>query len=83
MTLAELLEAARSLTPAERIELADELMDSVEYGEPDPVLGPTWMAEFRRRIDDIDSGKVELVNHAETIRIARARIADRRARHVA
>ncbi|MCL2466426.1 MAG: addiction module protein [Micrococcales bacterium] len=39
-----------------------------------------WRAELRRRIDDVDSGRVQLVDHDETVRIARARLADLRAR---
>ena len=79
MTLAELIEKARELTPADRVTLANELLDSVE--QPDefaPALDEAWAAQFRQRIDDIESGKVKLVDGSETMHIARERVAARR-----
>lgn len=82
MTLAELIEAGRELTPLERVKLADELLDSVEEtDESDPEVDAAWQAEFRRRLDDVESGRVQLVDGPETMRIARERIAERRATH--
>lgn len=84
MTLAELIAKARELAPADRVKLAHELLDSVEESaEPDPAIDAAWQAELRRRIDDIESGRVRLVDGRETLRIARARIAERRAQHSA
>lgn len=80
MTLAELIEKARELAPADRITLANELLDSVEQpDEFDPTFDGARAAEFRQRIDDVESGKLELVDGCETMCIARARIAARRA----
>jgi len=45
-----LLQELLQLTPAERIELAQELWDSVESGEFPP-LTPDQMAEIDRRIE--------------------------------
>ncbi|WP_415116555.1 addiction module protein [Microbacterium sp.] len=42
-------------------------------------MDAAWQAEFRRRIDDIESGRIQLVDGRETLRIARGRIAERRA----
>jgi len=39
-----------------------------------------WKAELHRRIDDIESGRVQLVSGPETLRLARQRIATRRAK---
>lgn len=79
MTLAELIEKARELTPADRVTLANELLDSVEQpDELDPTLDAARAAELRQRIDDIESGKIDLVDGRETMRIARKRIASRR-----
>ncbi len=79
MTLAELIEKARELTPADRVKLAHEILDSVEESAAsDPIIDAAWQAEFRRRIDDIESGRVRLVDGRETMRIAHARIAERR-----
>ncbi|MFV0320424.1 MAG: addiction module protein [Microbacterium sp.] len=84
MTLAELIEKARELTPADRVKLAHEILDSVDEPDaPDPVIDAAWQAEFRRRIDDIESGRVRLVDGRETMSIARARIAERRAQQSA
>lgn len=79
MTLAGLIEKARELTPADRVTLANELLDSVEQpDELDPTLDAARAAELRQRIDDIESGKIDLVDGRETMRIARKRIASRR-----
>jgi len=83
MTLAELIQAARGLEPADRVKLADELMASVEEHEAtDPKVDSAWHAEFHRRIAEVESGRVELVDGRETMRIARERIAERRANSV-
>lgn len=84
MTLAELIEMARELAPADRVKLAHDLLDSVEDSdESDSVVDAVWQTEFRRRIDDIESGRVQLVDGRETMRIARERIAKRRAQQSA
>ncbi|MGO1590326.1 MAG: addiction module protein [Ancrocorticia sp.] len=78
MTLTELIKAARELAPEEKLILADELWEEgVEASEP--AVDAEWRAEFRRRIADIDNGKVELVDGRETMRLARQRLAERRA----
>jgi putative addiction module component (TIGR02574 family) len=78
MTLADLIEAARELAPADRVRLADAVMASVEGDAAiDPVLDAAWQVELRRRISDIENGRVELVDGRETMRVARERIAAR------
>ncbi|MGO1199893.1 MAG: addiction module protein [Dermabacteraceae bacterium] len=67
---------------AEKLILADELWEEDSEGS-DPAVDAAWQAEFRRRIDSIESGKVELVDGRETMRIAHDRLAERRARSVA
>lgn len=37
-----------------------------------------WHAEYRRRIDDMESKRVQLVSHEETVSQARAKLAARR-----
>lgn len=46
-----------SLTPEERLELMGELWDSLD-GLP---LSDEWEAEICRRIDDVDSGRMQTV----------------------
>lgn len=78
MTLADLIEAARELAPADRVRHADAVMASVEGDAAiDPVLDAAWQVELRRRISDIENGRVELVDGRETMRVARERIAAR------
>lgn len=79
MKLAELIEAARELAPADRVRLADEVMASVEVdANVDPQVEAAWKTELHRRVSDIEAGRVELVDGRETMRIARQRIAERR-----
>jgi putative addiction module component (TIGR02574 family) len=53
--VAEILKATSTLTPAEKIELADSL-----YNEFPPTefmdWDPEWVAEIKRRSDEIDAG---------------------------
>jgi len=53
----EILEAALKLDPQEREELIDELSASLDASN----LGEYWEAEIKRRIDDVDSGRVKTV----------------------
>ncbi len=53
----EILEAALKLQPEEREELIEELSASLHAAD----LGEYWEAEIRRRIDDIDRGRVKTV----------------------
>lgn len=55
----EILEAeAMQLTPGERADLADKLWLSVHSKED---VDSAWDAEIARRIEQIDSGKVECI----------------------
>ena len=77
--LVALIEAGRCLAPEDRYELANQMLASVEEPTVDQAkVDEAWRAELRRRIDDVDSGRVQLVDHAETVQIARARLAERR-----
>lgn len=40
-------------------------------------IDAAWRTEFRRRIDDVKSGKIQLVSHDETVSQARATLAAR------
>ena len=52
------LEAALALPEAEREELVERLLDSVEA--PD-ALSPAWAAEVDRRLKEIDEGRAVLI----------------------
>ena len=47
-TLAEIIEAARALSPAERLQLLDAMWDA-EHPDAWPALSPEWLAEVRQR----------------------------------
>jgi putative addiction module component (TIGR02574 family) len=55
----ELRDELMKLSADERLELANELLDSV----PDEVVDPQWQSEWadeiKRRIEDIRAGRVE------------------------
>ena len=53
----EILEAALKLDPEQREGLIEELSASLDATD----LGEYWEAEIKRRIDDVDRGKVKTV----------------------
>lgn len=62
MTLAELIEAARGLPAAEKVQLADEVMGMVDEGDADQAtIDAAWTAEIGSRVDDILTGKIQTV----------------------
>lgn len=54
----ELSSQARTLPPADRVRLAEELLASVH--EPDDEVEAAWDEEIRIRIADIDAGTAKL-----------------------
>jgi len=53
--------------------------DDVEITETvSPEVDAAWRTEFCRRVEDIESGEVQLVSHKDTVTAARALLADRR-----
>ena len=61
--VAEILEAALKLEESERALLLEELSASLHGID----LGDEWEAEIRRRIDDVDSGRVQTVPGEEVL----------------
>lgn len=59
-TAAELLQHALRLPVDDRLELATELLESVE-GAEDPAWTAAWAAEIDRRVRELDAGAVESV----------------------
>lgn len=56
-----ILEAALQLPEADRIELAAILEDSIGDGSTDEELAAAWIAEVKRRIEDVESGRSQPV----------------------
>jgi putative addiction module component (TIGR02574 family) len=74
----KLLHLADELDPGERVELADELLHSVPSGDDEDAgdaLHLAWADELRRRIDDVDAGRADLVSHDDAKATIRAAIA--------
>jgi putative addiction module component (TIGR02574 family) len=61
---AKILEAALGLAPDERARLVEALSASLDGVE----LNPEWEAELQRRIEDIDTGRVEAVSGEDVFR---------------
>ena len=55
----ELSLKARALSPEERVQLAEELLATVQ--EPDGEIEAAWEEEIQRRIAEIDNGTAKLV----------------------
>ena len=71
-SLFELEVQVLSLGPTERAHLLERLIDSFE---PESKVRDAWIAEARRRHEEVKSGKVTPVPGAEAIARIRARIA--------
>jgi len=57
----EVLEKALSLSTQERGFLIDRIIQSLDYGSPEEGVEEAWSEEIRRRVDDLRSGKAEMV----------------------
>jgi putative addiction module component (TIGR02574 family) len=64
---AELLKKALNLSAAERAELADSLIESLDQGEGESVQA-AWDAEILQRMEELESGRVKPVSLAEARR---------------
>lgn len=71
--LESITSAAMTLPERERAKLARDLVASLD-GPADMSVAEAWDAEICRRINDIASGKTELLDADEAIAHARARI---------
>ena len=56
----ELAQKARALPAEDRARLAEDLLATLQ-DKPDPEVEAAWDAEIRRRIEDIDSGRVTTI----------------------
>lgn len=65
-TVAQLMHEAERLSVAEREELADRLVESL-VRDVRPEVQRAHLAEVRRRIAEVESGKVSLVSGEEAL----------------
>lgn len=76
-TLDELREKALELPAHERIELAHDLLDSVDDAreDEDPAeVEAAWADEIKRRVEEVDTGVAETAPAAEVFARARAQV---------
>jgi putative addiction module component (TIGR02574 family) len=57
----ELLSAALALPAEARAALAGQLLESLDDAATDDEVEAAWTAEIRRRLDDVDAGRVRPV----------------------
>ena len=70
-TLSDIAAAALELPPAERAQLAQRLMASIER---DPEVEAAWDEEIRRRLAELEGGSARGIPAAEVFAAARDRL---------
>jgi len=63
--ISQLAAQARTLPPQDRARLAEELLASLD--PQDTEIASAWSEELRRRLDEIESGHVELIPAEQAI----------------
>ncbi|MBK8304053.1 MAG: addiction module protein [Pyrinomonadaceae bacterium] len=71
VVLEDISEAALSLPVGDRATLADRLLDSLDSQNEQTPISDLWMAEIRRRVDEVKSGNAKLIDGAEGLRRVR------------
>ena len=66
---------ALQLPLEDRSRLASRLLESLD---DDDDVGPEWLEEIRRRVNEIKNGTAKMVPHAEVMSNVRERVAKRR-----
>lgn len=76
--VAEVLESTKSLDRDQLADLAYELIRALEgeAGADEVAIDAAWQNEVAKRVQEIDSGNVALVDGRETIAMARALLGD-------
>jgi putative addiction module component (TIGR02574 family) len=63
----DLLKQALELPVTDRAELAGSLLESLDHAKVESVE-QAWEAEIVRRMEDLDSGRVQPLSHDEVLR---------------
>ncbi len=61
IAVAKVVAQALELSSSQRAFVAEKLLESLDVDEM-PELSPKWKEEVRRRCDEVDQGKVELLD---------------------
>jgi putative addiction module component (TIGR02574 family) len=72
--VAQILEEAEQLSPPERAELTDRLVEGLTHNIP-PNIARAQMTEVRRRIAQVEAGEVALIPGDEALAQVRRRVA--------
>ena len=65
-SIEQLTEEVLSLPSISRAILADKLVESLEF-DIDPTIQKTWIAEAKKRRDEVQSGSVQIVSGEEAL----------------
>ncbi len=74
--VSELLKKALALPPKARAALAESLLESLDDQPAEEGVEAAWSEEIKRRIEEIDSGKVQMIPYEEVRRRLLARLSD-------
>jgi putative addiction module component (TIGR02574 family) len=66
--VSELLKKALALPPEARAALAGSILESLDDEPADEGVEAAWNEEIKRRIEEIDSGKVQMIPYEEVRR---------------
>jgi putative addiction module component (TIGR02574 family) len=72
----EILKRALALPSEARAAIASSLLESLDEGPTDESVEAAWSDEIKRRIEEIDSGKVQLIPYEEVRRRLAAMLSD-------
>ncbi len=72
--VSEVLEKALALSTQDRGLLIDRLIESLDEGPAEEGVEEAWSDEIKRRVDEIQSGKVEMIPGGEVRRRLAARL---------
>ena len=72
----DILKKALALPPEARAAIAGSLLESLNDAPADEGVGAAWPEEIKRRIEEIDSGKVQMIPYEEVRRRLAARLSD-------
>ncbi len=72
--VSRVLEKALALSTRDRGLLIDRLIASLDDGPAEEGVEEAWAAEIKKRVDDIQSGKVKMIPADEVRRRAAARL---------
>jgi putative addiction module component (TIGR02574 family) len=75
MTIDAMLEQALHLSVEDRTELVARLLETLDEAAPDPGHEAAWTEAIDRRLQDLQSGRVELIDGSITMARARDAVA--------